>query len=590
MFRRSLFIVVGFFLTLFPSSVHAVLGPASPSVVHIRAIPSYNPVAQNLDLWVALEIKIDEGWHITAPRGNPENFLPLVVFDGTGHQIQNLRAPEGRELQMAQATGLVKVYNGTVTLLAPLKVPLNMPGGPATIAWGVQVQACDERICLTPGLVQVPVVLQVGEAAAIHPVNLEWFQGVKLDAPPPPEENPVSVMVQQKGWWITFFLVFLAGLALNLTPCVYPMIPLTVAYFGSRKETKQWLLLARSTAYVLGISVTYTVLGVSAALTGKLFGSALQSPWLMGFVSAVLVALSLSMFGLYEIQAPTALLNRIGGSKAEGPVGAFMMGLVFGVVAAPCVDPFSIGLLTFVASKANVLLGFGLFFTLSLGLGLPYLALGYFSGEIPNLPKSGLWMVWVKQFFGFVLLGMPLYFLHSFLPDGLVRWMAGIYLLTVGIILGFVLGRRSSAKWFGAVRNGIGSMIVASGLLVMILWPQPHKLPYVAYSPELLAQATREKQPVLLDFSADWCIPCQELEANTLSDSQITSLFKYWLLVKVDLTRFSDEHVQAVRRNWGVSGVPTLILIGTDGKEAPGKRLAGMVDPSELYRRMMNVR
>jgi thiol:disulfide interchange protein DsbD len=310
----------------------------------------------------------------------------------------------------------------------------------------------------------------------------------------------------------------------------------------------------------------------------------------MVFISTVLFVLSLSMFGLYEIQAPTTLLNKIGGTKVEGPVGAFLMGLVFGIVAAPCVDPFSIGLLSFVAAKGSLLLGFALFFTLSLGLGLPYLALGYFSGAIPNLPKSGLWMVWVKQLFGFVLLGMPLYFLRGFLPEGSIRWVTGLYIMIAGIFLGFVLGRKVTNKWFVLIRNSFGSLILASGLLVMVLWPQPIQLPYVNYSPDVLARAAREKQPVLLDFSADWCIPCQELEAKTLSESRVTSLYKYWLLVKADLTQFGDPGVVALRQSWGVSGVPTLILIGTDGREAPGKRLVGMVDADTLYYRMMDVK
>jgi len=148
------------------------------------------------------------------------------------------------------------------------------------------------------------------------------------------EENIIAKLIRQKGWYLTILLVLLGGLALNLTPCVYPMIPLTVAYFGTRNEDGPYRMFARAVAYVLGISVTYTALGVTAAMTGRLFGSALQSPYILIGISILLVTLSFSMFGLYEIQAPSWLLNRIGGSTATGLAGAFAMGLVFGVVAA----------------------------------------------------------------------------------------------------------------------------------------------------------------------------------------------------------------------------------------------------------------
>ena len=171
-------------------------------------------------------------------------------------------------------------------------------------------------------------------------------------------------------------------------------------------------------------------------------------------ISLVLVVLSLSMFGLYEIQAPAWLLNKIASSSTQGWLGALGMGLVFGIVAAPCVDPFSIGLLTFVAAKANPYLGFIMFFTLSLGLGFPYIWLGFFSNEIQRLPRSGMWMVWVKKIFGMILLGMPLYFLNPMMPKGLNAVLVPCDLALCGVLLGFVFSGKGDQHRGSKVSKG----------------------------------------------------------------------------------------------------------------------------------------
>src|SRR6185369_8795752 len=240
--------------------------------------------------------------------------------------------------------------------------------------------------------------------------------------------------------------------------------------------------------------------GVTAALTGRILGSTLQSPSVLVGISAVLVILSLSMFGLYEIQAPNWLLNRITSTSTQGWIGAFGMGLVFGIVAAPCVDPFSIGLLTFVAAKANPYLGFIMFFTLSLGLGFPYIWLGFFSGEIQRLPRSGMWMVWVKKVFGLVLLGMPFYFLSPLMPKDLNQYLVSIYLVLSGASLGWVFSGKGVTAGFKKFQVLLGTLLILSGLLVFKMWPRPLELPFAGYDPALLQQARKEHRRVLIDF------------------------------------------------------------------------------------------
>jgi len=571
--------------TLPTRPAHAAPPVNSASVVEVSAKPSYNPAAPGLDFWVAVVVKIQDGWHINAVQGLPEGFVPFSLKDAKGQEAVGLRAPPGIPKILAGSNEAFPVYAGSVTVFVPVQVT----AGTHSLRYQLEIQACNDHLCLAPAQVKIDVPIRTLTQGTAQPANLDWFASLpSLNVAAEPE-NLIAGLIRQKGWWLTFLLILLGGLALNLTPCVYPMIPLTVAYFGTRTTDGPWKMFMRAVAYVLGISVTYTVLGVTAALTGRLFGSALQSTWVLAGISTVLVGLSLSMFGLYEIQAPSWLLNKIGGSQASGVLGALVMGLVFGVVAAPCVDPFSIGLLTFVAAKADPWLGFAMFFTLSLGLGFPYLLLGFFSGGIQRLPKSGLWMVWVKKVFGFILLGMPLYFLHPLLPEGVLRWVLPAYLMVVGVLLGRVFAGSGVHRTFMYFQKSLGFLLAVAGVLVFTFWPKPAHLPFEPYQASRLEAAAKAGQPILLDFSADWCIPCKELELKTFTDPQVRKELEKWVLLKADLTKFGDESILKLRDQWKVSGVPTLILIGRDGKELSGGRTVGYLSPGDLLIKLQSV-
>jgi thioredoxin:protein disulfide reductase len=323
-------------------------------------------------------------------------------------------------------------------------------------------------------------------------------------------------------------------------------------------------------------------LGVTAALTGKILGSSLQSPWVLAGISAVLVTLSLSMFGVYEIQAPSWLLNRIASTSTQGWLGALGMGLVFGIVAAPCVDPFSIGLLTFVAAKANPYLGFVMFFTLSLGLGFPYVWLGFFSNEIQRLPRSGMWMVWVKKVFGLILLGMPLYFLNPVMPKNLNHILTPAYVVLAGFLLGFIFSGKGVAPGFKKFQMVFGVFLIVLGSFVYRIWPQPVELPFSDYQASLVEQAEKEGKPVFIDFSAAWCLPCKELEIKTFSDPRVRMAFKNWALLKADMTQFSSGPVEDLKKTYGIQGVPTLIFLNPNGQERQELRTVGFITPEEM--------
>jgi thioredoxin:protein disulfide reductase len=577
-------IVLFFLLGFIFSTVQAGLIDSS-KVAKVQVYPSAKPVQPGSVIRAAVLIQIQDGWHINAHKDILDFLIPAnLTLDKNpyGTLIQDPYYPEGNKKKLAGLPQSFSVYEKAVTFYADIKLSPLLNPNEVKLPFKLQIQACNDESCLAPKILSLELPLEVGLAGqASVPFHSELFQqvGEKLDVS---QDNIIERYLENNGILLTFFLIFLGGLALNLTPCVYPMIPLTISYFGNQKSEKPTVILGRAVAYVCGISVTYSALGVTAALTGKILGSSLQSPWILAGISVVLVTLSLSMFGVYEIQAPSWILNRIASTSTQGWLGALGMGLVFGIVAAPCVDPFSIGLLTFVAAKANPYLGFVMFFTLSLGLGFPYVWLGFFSNEIQRLPKSGMWMVWVKKIFGLILLGMPLYFLNPLMPQNLNHILTPAYIVLAGILLGFIFSGKGVMPGFKKFQIVFGIFLIVLGALIYQTWPQPIELSFVNYQSELITQAQKEGKPVFIDFTAAWCLPCKELEIKTFSDSRVREGLENWVLLKADMTQFSSGPVEELKRTFGIQGVPTLIFLSSDGQERKDLRAVGFITPEEL--------
>jgi thioredoxin:protein disulfide reductase len=519
---------------------------------------------------------IENGWHINSAHPLDSFAIPtalsfepateLISADYPQHTIKTFTFSGGNKLA---------VYEGTIQIPFIAKVK----NGATALTALLHYQACNDTICLPPRDAKTTFAVwgpaSAGQGDRLKPVRTQGF--TPLSAAPKEKvvnRDRLSSTFLSHGLPLTLVILFIGGLALNLTPCVFPMIPITIGFFAMQSDGRRSRRFALSASYVAGLVIMYSSLGALAALSGKMFGAWLQYPAVLIVLALLMLVLASSMFGAWEMTVPKFIANRSGGRA--GVAGAAVMGLFVGIVAAPCVGPVVVALITLVAEIGKPLIGFVMFAALALGLGFPYLI------ALNALPRPGEWMVQVKKAMGFVLIAMAIYFLRPLIGDNAFRWGVAASLLIGAIFL--FLSRGGAGR---VMRLACASLLLVAGAAFALPRSGGATVQWQKYDAVKIASSSGK--PVIVDFYADWCLPCKELDEKTFSDRAVAAELNRFVRIKADLTNNEDPAVQQLTRQYSIVGVPTLVFLDSGGHELDAQRLTGFEPAQPFLARLKHV-
>ena len=421
------------------------------------------------------------------------------------------------------------------------------------------------------------------------------------------ETDRIAQLFNSNSFWLIIASFFGFGVLLSFTPCVLPMIPiLSGLIVGQGADIGKGRAFALSVAYVLGMAVTYAIAGVVAGLSGAMLSTALQNPWVLGSFALIFVLLALSMFGVYELQLPaaaqsalTAKSNRLPGGKF---IGVTFMGILSALIVGPCVAAPLAGALVYLSQSRNVVLGGTALFVMALGMGLPLLLVGASAGAF--LPRAGAWMESVKRFFGLLLLGVAIWLITPVIPAWAIMLLWAFLLIGAAMFLRAIDPLPDHANGYRRLWKGVGIASLVGGIALLVgalsgakdpLQPLAgltgggqksaaneslfQRVKSVAELDQRLAAA--KGKYVMLDFYADWCISCKEMERFTFGDAKVQAQLKDTILLQADVTANSAED-KALLQRFGLFGPPGIILFDRDGKEIKSFRVIGY-QPSEQF-------
>ncbi len=576
-------------------------------IVTLDAAVEPDSVAAGQAIQLILRVKINNGWHINAHKPLEEFLIPTKLeFDSTMKiEVVKVDYPLPKEIKFAFSETPVLVYAGDVTISAHLKVSEKVFAGSHTLKGKLTFQGCNDQTCLAPNEKQFNAALTIVDAKSNTKSDSTNLQGSVQ-----PDENADSQNFSadelyakkliDKGFFYAALAFFLFGLGLNLTPCVYPVIPMTVTFFGAQAKDQKGSNFWIAFFYLIGIAIIFAILGLISGFAGKQWGFLFQNPWFVVVIALILLAMSASMFGVFEIQLPSSLMTSLGQSR-KGTLGAFIMGLTVGVVIAPCAAGIIIGLVGLVAKLGLVVEGTILFFIMGLGLGLPYFILANLSGLLSQLPKSGLWMVWIRKFFGILLIGVAFYFLvpqASRMADQ-QSFYFGLIALFGGLYLGFLDREHGYKTNFNHFRAVFGILLIILG----VFWineaisstssnaemvQAEELIEWKHYSAKEPIEFKTSEKPVIFDFYADWCAPCKKMNRTTFIDSAVVQKSQEFLMIKVDCTN-PDAEISRLMKEYQVVGMPTLIFLDKSGVEKAELRAVQDVGPEEFLLKMQQI-
>lgn len=580
------------------------------SIANIQPLPvdkafQFKATVKNSNT-INLQWKIAPSYHLYKDRFSYKVVKPENV------RLGNIELPAGMPVE-DDILGKYEVYNHSLSL----DLPLQNAVGKEVKLW-VCYQGCsDNNFCYPPETKQIALNLnQIGEATSGENVKNKSLQQAATIIS---EQDKITQLFDHNNIGLILLSFFGFGLLLSFTPCVLPMVPiLSGIIVGHQQQLGGYRSFLLSLTYVLAMSITYAVMGILIALAGEGLQAYFQKPWVIILFSSIFVLLALSLFGLYELQLPGKFQEKIWGlsnqQKGGHLVGAAIMGVISTLIVSPCITAPLIGALAYIAESGDVWLGGSALFSLSLGMGIPLLIIGTSCGKF--LPKAGPWMNTVKIFFGILLLAVAIHMVSRIVPESftLLLW-ASLFIIT-SIYVG-LLNPQVTASSFGQFRKGCGLLIAVYGVILMvgasmgntdvfqplntisfssqseinnIQTAKPLFLPIKSNEnfDQMLANSMQNNQILMLDFYADWCIACKEMEKNTFSNKEVQALMKDMKLLQADVTA-NDLVDKSLMQRFNVIAPPTLLFFDSNGNELTSYRIVGELGATEFKQHLLNL-
>jgi len=556
-----------------------------------------------------LQWQVAEGTYLYSDK------IRLALEDAHGVELGQIELPPATikhdSIRPDGSVGDVAVYTTDFEVPVTLK---RSTTDPTTIRLVSEFQGCaDIGICYPPVKNKTDLTLPAIAHADPAPSEGASREASAAQAPAEPisEQDRIASMLAGGNTWAIIASFFGVGLLLAFTPCVFPMIPILsgiIAGQGRNMNARKAFIL--SVVYVLAMALTYTVAGVLAGLFGENLQAAFQNPWILSLFAAVFVLLALSMFGFYELQLPSSWqskLTEISNQQQGGTLlGVAIMGLLSALIVGPCVAPPLAGALIYIGQTGDAVLGGLALFALSMGMGAPLVAIGTSAGKF--LPRAGSWMDAVKAVFGVLMLGVAIFLLERILPAAIALLLWGGLLIVSAIYLGALKALPVEASGWSRLWQGLGVVILVYGTLMLVgaaaggkdtLQPlrgilsggaaetngNPIRFQRVASVAELDAavqSASNQGNPVLLDFYADWCITCKEMERYTFSDPAVQEVLRDFVLLQADVTENSENDQALLQGRFGLPGPPAIMFFDRDGNERKNYRVVGFMEAEQF--------